>query len=52
MTLKGRDFIAEVQPQVAATQYDVVQALDTEELQILNDLLRKLLISVEKQVTV
>lgn len=52
LTLKGRDFIAEVQPQVAATQYDVVKALDTEELRILDDLLRKLLVSVEEQVTV
>jgi len=52
LTLKGREFIAEVQPQIAATQHDVVQALDKEELHVLNDLLRKLLISVEQQVTV
>ena len=51
LTLKGREFMAEVQPQVAATQHDVVKVLDTEELRILNDLLRKLLISVEQQVT-
>ena len=51
LTPKGHDFIAEVQPQIVNMQREVVQEIDEAEMKILNDILRKLLVSIEEQVT-
>jgi len=48
---KGRDLIAQVQPYIAAYQDELLHALDDNEVQVLNDILRKLLVSLEEQVT-
>lgn len=47
---KGYDLINKVQPQVAAIQHEVVQVLEDNEMKTLNDILRKLLVSLEDQV--
>ena len=51
LTAKGHDFIAEAQPHIVAIQRQVVQVFDDAEMQVLNGLLRKLLISLEEQST-
>lgn len=50
LTTAGHDLISKAQPQVVAIQQDVVRVLDDPEMQALNDILRKLLLSLEEQI--
>lgn len=50
LTDKGHDLISKAQPHVVAVQKEVVQILDEDEMQALNETLRKLLLSLEEQV--
>ena len=49
LTGAGLELIEQVQPEIAALQREVVDALSEEEIDTLNRLLRKLLLSVERQ---
>ena len=52
LTPKGRELITGAQPSVAAMQHSIVDALDEAEMERLNELLRKLLLSLEEKVRV
>ena len=50
LTAEGHRFISDVQPEIAAIQHSVVEVLDESEMQLLDSLLRKLLLSLEERV--
>jgi len=52
LTGEGRELIEQVQPDIVALQRQVVEALAEDEIDTLNKLLRKLLLSVERQTEV
>ena len=49
LTPKGAELVARVQPSIGAFQNELIHELDTEEVQFLNDILRKLLVSLERR---